>query len=186
MRDDIVEADRRRLYASFNCGPVRWLTSGTSPAPAAPGRSAYRREPDLKPLAERDKLITEMGFDLDEQYVVDTYGAGQAARAGLALTLAGGAGAALPAVSFAEPATARVLNRADQQLVEWPIDGRRVAGARATQGRQALIAARETGDLALFRERMADVLAEDPDPEIVETIARAGFTARLLGRLRNE
>ncbi len=42
----------------------------------------------------------------------------------------------------------------------------------------------ETKDLQLFRDRLAELLDGDPPPDVVEVLARAGFTAHALGRVQ--
>lgn len=75
VRQDLVKADADLICESFNRGPVRWLTKWNFPN-AQPPR-VFRRiedEPDLQPLAERDKTIVEMGFKPSLKYIQDTYG----------------------------------------------------------------------------------------------------------------
>lgn len=91
------------------------------------------------------------------------------------------------AVSFAEDGTvARQRNRIqlDHDTIE--------QGAAQLSGEfQALVGPRvkelqtlldETGDLALFAERLAELANEDPADDVVDSIARATFAARLAGR----
>ena len=75
VRQDIVKADADLVCESFNRGPVKWLTEWNFPG-ATPPR-VFRRiedEPDLKPQAERDKVICDMGFRPSLKYINDTYG----------------------------------------------------------------------------------------------------------------
>lgn len=75
VRQDLVKADADLICNSFNATVARWLTDWNYPGAAYP--RVWRRiddEPDLKPLAERDQLIAEMGFRPTLQYVIDTYG----------------------------------------------------------------------------------------------------------------
>jgi len=75
VRQDILKADADSLMESLNDGPVKLLVDLNFPGTVEYPQVWIRTESekDLKPLAERDKLITEMGFELDEQYIKDTY-----------------------------------------------------------------------------------------------------------------
>lgn len=75
VRQDLVKADADLVCESFNRGPARWLTDWNYPGAAYP--RVWRRiddEPDLKPQAERDEIITRMGFKPTLKYIQDTYG----------------------------------------------------------------------------------------------------------------
>ncbi len=185
VADAVIESDSKLLHQSFNASVVRWLTAWNFPAARPPLVS--RRlddEPDLLPLAQRDQIIDGMGFAFTEQYVRDTYGVDVQRKKAPAMI----PGEVPTPLEFAEPPVARRQNRLDQaQLVEVADQMANEIGARIRQRVAGLLTMlEETGNLAAFRERLADVLAEDPDPEIVELVARAGFTARMLGRLRAE
>jgi phage gp29-like protein len=75
--DAVVEADDALISSSFNAGPVKWLTDWNFPGAAYP-RVCRQLEaaPDLKALAERDKIIVDMGFPANPEYIVETYGEG--------------------------------------------------------------------------------------------------------------
>lgn len=82
VRQDLVKADADLVCESFNRTVVKWLTEWNFPD-AAPPR-VWRRiedEPDLKPQAERDKLIFDMGYRPTLRYVEETYGGEWEARA---------------------------------------------------------------------------------------------------------
>ncbi|MBK8638041.1 MAG: DUF935 family protein [Chromatiaceae bacterium] len=75
----ITKADADLVCGSFNVGPARWLTDwnfGDVPAP-----KVWRRvedEQDLKPLAERDRIIMDLAAGLGQRltvaYLTTTYG----------------------------------------------------------------------------------------------------------------
>lgn len=79
VADTIIKADADLICGSFNVGPARWLTAwnfgDTVPAPQVWRRIAS--EPDLKPLAERDRIIMDLaagcGQRLTVAYLTDTY-----------------------------------------------------------------------------------------------------------------
>jgi phage gp29-like protein len=71
----VVKADADLVCGSFNRGPARWLTDWNYPGAAYP--RVWRRvedEEDLKPLAERDKILFDMGFRPTLSYIKETYG----------------------------------------------------------------------------------------------------------------
>lgn len=75
VRQDLVKADSDLLCGSFNLGPARWLADWNYPGAAYP--RVFRRiesEPDLKPQAERDEIITRMGFRPTLKYIQEAYG----------------------------------------------------------------------------------------------------------------
>lgn len=81
VRQEVVKADGDLVMGSFNAGPVAWLTDWNFPGAAPP--KVWRRiedEPDLKPVAERDRMIYNMGYEPTPQYIENTYGEGWVPR----------------------------------------------------------------------------------------------------------
>jgi hypothetical protein len=77
VRQELVKADSDLVNASANQAWVRWLIDWNYPGAAYP--TLWRRledEPDLKPQAERDKILFDMGYTPNPAYVVETYGEG--------------------------------------------------------------------------------------------------------------
>jgi phage gp29-like protein len=77
VREDLVKADSDLVCGSANASWVRWLTDWNFPGAEYP--QIWRRiedEPDLKPQADRDKVIVDMGFRPTLQYITETYGDG--------------------------------------------------------------------------------------------------------------
>lgn len=75
VKDEVVKADSDLINDSFNRGPAIWLTAWNFPGAAPP--KVWRRierEADLLPVAQKDKLIHDMGFQPSEQYINETYG----------------------------------------------------------------------------------------------------------------
>ena len=75
VRKELVEADADLVCDSFNRSIATWLTAWNFPGAAIP--RVRRNMPDteeLKALAERDKLIVDMGHRLDADYIEETYG----------------------------------------------------------------------------------------------------------------
>ena len=75
VRQDLVKADADLICESFNRGPARWLTDWNYPGAEYPRiERRIEDEPDLKPQAERDKLIFDMGYKPRIEYIEQTYG----------------------------------------------------------------------------------------------------------------
>lgn len=75
VRQDLVKADADLICESFNRGPARWLTEWNYPNAELPRvERRIEDEPDLKPQAERDKLIFDMGYRPRLSYIETTYG----------------------------------------------------------------------------------------------------------------
>lgn len=77
VRDEVLRRDATLISNSFNDSVVRWLTGWNHPN-ATPPR-VWRRlddQVDLRPQAERDKILFDMGFRPTQAYVRETYGEG--------------------------------------------------------------------------------------------------------------
>ena len=75
VRKEVVEADAHLIDDSFNRGPVAWLTEWNFPdGTAVPRVRRIMDDPaDQKSLADRDKVIVDMGHGLTADYVERTY-----------------------------------------------------------------------------------------------------------------
>ncbi|MEX0271204.1 DUF935 domain-containing protein [Leptolyngbyaceae cyanobacterium UHCC 1019] len=77
VKQEVIKTDADLICGSFNNGPVRWLCDWNYPGVAYP--KVWRRiedEPDLLPQAQRDEIITKIGFTPNPQYIQETYGNG--------------------------------------------------------------------------------------------------------------
>lgn len=184
VRLELVRADADLLSGALNGTLLTWITELNVPGATPPTVWRDVSEPaDLAAQATRDKLIYDMGFDPSLKYINDTYGGEwtkSAAPRPAATPLLPGS---LPA-AFAEGAAAAAAATEDQLTLSagaaaLAADWEKVIGPRVDE----LVAMfEETGDLATFRERLAEILKADPPPALVESLERAGFTAQLLGR----
>lgn len=191
----IVEADADLLCSSFNAGPVKWWTEWNFPG-AKPPR-VYRRtdpEEDLKTAAERDKAITDLGFEPDESYIQEKYGLHWRKKQAPAVNPLFGRvqppGNADPA-QFVEGesqalAALRAAQRSDQQALAEAAEAfaeqyQTIMGQRI---QQVLRAADFADDPELLRRRLNDILTEAPVAEAVDKVTRAGFFARMMGAFR--
>jgi phage gp29-like protein len=77
VRGDYTKADADSLSAALNNQLVRWIVDYNFPGVTAYPRAWVRTEAekDLKPLADRDKVIVvDMGVPVTTDYIYDTYG----------------------------------------------------------------------------------------------------------------
>jgi phage gp29-like protein len=76
--ESVIMADADLICASFNTSVVKWLCDFNFPGIDAYPKFAYKLDsaPDLKALADRDKVLSDMGFPPTEEYIVATYGEG--------------------------------------------------------------------------------------------------------------
>lgn len=185
VRDEVIKADADLICESFNAGPVRWLTEVNFPN-AQPPRVWRKTEPpkDLSELAERDTKIISLGYEPTEEYIKQTYGEGWVKKSA---QLRVNEDPDDPVFAELSALTAtKNAHRADQQtLVEaaqkFATQYRDHVGAQVRQLLEYLDA---SDDLETFRRRLADLLEVDPPRNQVESLQRAGFVARLLGRMR--
>ncbi|RJQ22021.1 MAG: DUF935 family protein [Nitrospiraceae bacterium] len=76
VRQDFITADADELCESLNDQVIKWLVDYNFPNVKRYPRIWIRTEDeeDLKPLAERDKLLVDMGVPITKKYFYDTYG----------------------------------------------------------------------------------------------------------------
>ena len=75
VRDEIVRSDACLICDSFSRTVATWLTEWNFPGAAVPHVNRVIESPDaLKSLADRDKIIVDMGHALTADYVEETYG----------------------------------------------------------------------------------------------------------------
>ena len=75
VRNEVVRADADLVCDSFNRTVARWLAEWNYPDAKSP--KVWRRvseEQDLRPRAERDRILFQMGFRPTLEYVRQTYG----------------------------------------------------------------------------------------------------------------
>lgn len=187
VRQELVKADADLVCESFNAGPARWLTGWNFPGAAFPRvwRQVDEGE-DLEKRAKVDQALHEMGYEPENvEYINDTYGGSWIKKEPLPKPTAASVADpdADPAPAFAEAAPGTAAATAEQQAL---------AEAAAKFGGEyeqllkvridELIAyAEESGDLVTFRERLVEILKSAPPEQLVQSLERAGFTARLMG-----
>lgn len=190
----IVEADSDLLCGSFNAGPVKWWCEWNFPGAVPPRVYRHTKPPeDLTVRAERDTKIFALGYEPEEDYILETYGPGWKKKAAQPVPALGMPGAPGQPAQFAEGEAAalaalKAARRGDQQALA----DAAVHFAEQYQtivGRQVgaiLQAAEDSGDPELFRARLNEILEAGPAPEAVDKLQRAGLFARMMGALRSQ
>jgi hypothetical protein len=75
VKRSIVRADAHLIQASFEAGPVRWLTDWNFAGAAYPRVTRQTDpEPDTKSAADTDRILIDMGQRLTRAHLVKTYG----------------------------------------------------------------------------------------------------------------
>lgn len=193
VRLELVQADSDMLSGTLNKTVVSWITELNCPG-ATPPRvwRKVEEQKDLGAVATRDKTIFDMGFRPTLAYITETYGGEwtempvpphpsntPAPPIGNLAAFAEAAEANLPA----DLAGKVKSNLADQQAMK-------DAAAKFAEQYQTLLGSRlddllamleESGDLATFRERLADLLKQDPPQALTDSLTNAGFNANLIG-----
>lgn len=177
VRQDLVKADADLICESFNRGPARWLTDWNYPNAEYP--RIYRRiedEPDLKPQAERDKLIFDMGYKPKIEYITETYGGDWEPREQPALSAQPGLPAeAVSATNFSE----------GKQTHPGDLLAENLSGAAVEPVNQWLNQIRAmldtAGSLEEFRETLLAAYDDLDDTELARLMSEGFSVAQLAG-----
>lgn len=187
VRIEIATADADLLSDTLNATLVRWIVEYNLPGATPP--LLYRNFEDdagdeINTFTIGLQRLVAMGLKVPAKWAHDKWNiplAGEGEEVLHAPVLASPDGAD-PALQFAEGDPAR--ETADQAALaaaaealsgEW----QRVLGPRLEQ---LLAFAEESGDYATLRERLVELAAAPPTPDLVESLERAGFSAQLLAR----
>jgi phage gp29-like protein len=193
VRQDLTQADSDLLSETLNATLIQWICEFNGFEPCQVYRQV-KEEEDLKATAETDKLIHEMGYELDADTLRAKYGEGWTKRAVVvnSASVAGLAGAAAPAAaspaessaespaSFAEAPNPRAASGdamddlVAQELADWqplvePLTQplQRFLEAAAAQGLSA----------AEVMERLPAMLAEMDSSALTDSLTRTAFAA---------
>lgn len=189
VRMDIVKADADLVCESLNLGPARWMTMFNFPDAELPRVFRVIEEPeDADTIADRDTKVKKLGFKPSLAYVKEQYGDHWEEATPASDTAVDDDVTADAPPAFSEPAAVAarradaqekldgILAGADQQGDDW----RDFVEPRINELLRLLD---EGGDLQDFRERVIEFSEADPNPALVEALARSGFAAQLFGRL---
>ena len=101
VRQDLTQADSDLLSDTLNDTLLRWICELNGLEPCLVYRN-IKKEEDTKAMAEADKIVSEMGFELDEPTVRARYGEGWHKKNATTVESSATAKPTVPA-SFAEP-----------------------------------------------------------------------------------
>jgi len=147
-------------------------------------------DPDLLVQSQIDEKLYAMGYRRTKESVGEVYGDGYEEKSVPPPLASPPSGGGDNGASFAEGALSPGLaeRRADQQAVA-------DAAASLAEGWKEIIGPYhdelmtlldETGDLALFGERLMEIASSAPSGGMVDRLAKAIFAAGLSGRLRGQ
>lgn len=181
VRQDLTQADSDLLSDTLNGGLIKWICELNGLEPCLVFRN-IKEEEDTKAMAETDKIISEMGFELDEPTVRGRYGEGwhkaKARSTNAALQTIQGT-----AASFAEPGhVATEPDALDELATAEREQWKPVMDSLVDPLRKLFVDAKAQG---LTAGQLLDKLAEqlpdvDADP-LAESLSRVAMAARLAG-----
>jgi len=181
VRKELTAADCDLLSDTLNATLIKWFCEFNFPGALPPKVSRDFSEPeDLEARAKTDKTIFDMGFKPTIEYIREKYGEGW--EVGTPPTLPSPLELTDNSASFAEttlpPAQQAIATGADQLAQQYQT----VLGDRV----DSLIALlEETNDLALFRERLVELIDDNSMDKATEIIKNSRINANLLGKLNN-
>lgn len=183
VRQDLTQADSDLLSETLNETLLAWICEYNGLEPCLVYRQ-IKDEEDLKALAETDKIVSEMGFELDQDTVRARYGDGWSKKATpvappMSAPLAGSTAPASFAEAAATPAQPDALDALiDAEQGQW----RPVMEPLVDPIRKLLADAAARGQTAAeLLERLPELLAQlDADP-LAQSLTRTAFAARLAG-----
>jgi phage gp29-like protein len=181
VRQDLTQADSDLLSETLNETLVAWICEYNGLAPCQVYRQ-IKAEDDVKAMAEADKVVSDMGFELDVDTVRAKYGEGWSKKAA-----AEPGGAPSPAPSpgpardktpnFSEVQSRDALDHlVDDALGDWEP----LMSPVAAQLQALLNDAASKGETAQqLLDRLPQLLAELNVEPLQEDLARTAFAARL-------
>jgi len=183
IRDEVVQGDSDLINRSFCAQVVRWLVDWNFPGAAIPKIWREVTPPlDIKEVAAKDKLISELGYKPTEAYIKQTYGEGWVARNQEESSLLPiSADAAFAESDKITQAKAMHRQRQDDILAAAKLFASQYESLIGAQVNQLLGYLDSTGDLVTFRQRLNEMVNHPPRKELVEKIERMNFAARLSG-----
>lgn len=194
VKEEIIKASADLLTDSFTEGPSRWFTDynfGTDVA-APIVRRVVEQPADLKAEAEKDKTLSDMGWELTDEAFTDRYGEGYertgkpdpASAAAVPMPSTPGAKPEVPAAddqvalaeTLAPPANPRdIVDDATDALMA--NDGwRRVMAPMVGPLLEAIRNATSLDEVRALIAREAEL---GDDAALADALARAGFATRI-------
>lgn len=176
VSEDVVQTYSDLICESFNTTVSRWLTEWNYPGATPPKVYRNCRSPaDTQALATRDKVLDDMGYEMTDDYLTETYGDGFVRKT--KATPPEKLNSDAPAIP---PAPAE-LEAADFAESEDPDDEWRPIIEPTVQNIEALLS--ECSSLEEFRDRLGEVAQRDKQEAMTEHLARGLFASRVAGRV---
>jgi phage gp29-like protein len=194
VADAVVKADADLVSETFMRGPLQWWVDWNFPGAKVPRiRRMVEPPEDMNARADRDKKISELGYEPTEEYIRETYGDGWQKKKQPEALPGALPGAPLDQQQFAEGelaaiAALKAARRGDQDAmvdaaVRFAEQYETIMGKRVA----ALInAAEDADDYDTFGRRLNEILAEVPDAATVDKLTRASVFSRLMGAFRTQ
>ena len=179
VRQDLTQADSDLLSETLNETLLTWICEYNGLTPCHVYRQ-IKGEEDTKALAEADKIVFDMGFELDEDTVRAKYGEGWSKKAA-ALPVPAPAPVHGPApANFAEPGAAGSAGDEVDTLIANELAQWRPLLNPMVQPLQAFLeaAAQQGLTAAQVLERLPELLASMDDGALTTALARTAFAAR--------
>ena len=181
VRQDLTQADSDLLSDTLNTTFIKWICELNGLEPCLVYRN-IKEEEDTKALAEADKIVSDMGFELDEPTVRARYGEGWHKKQGESAAAAPGQVPAAP-TSFAEAGHVAAETDALDELAAAERDQwKPVMDSLVDPLRKLFSEAKSQGLTAgQLLDRLAEQLPDmDADP-LAESLSRVAMAARLAG-----
>ncbi|QPF76643.1 DUF935 family protein [Roseateles sp. DAIF2] len=176
VREDLTQADSDLLSETLNASMMAWICELNGLEPCHVWRQVKRDE-DRRTMAETDKTVSDMGFELSIDAVRTRYGDGWEKKAAVKPAPSSQPGSPNFAEAGDKPADPDAIDAlVDEELSQWePMLTPMVDPLQA-----AIDEAVARGDTAAeLLTRLPDVLAQMDDVALVKALTRAAFTARL-------
>lgn len=182
VRQDLTQADSDLLSETINETLVAWICEYNGLEPCHVYRQ-IKEEEDTKTQAEGDKLVYEMGFEMDEDTVRSRYGDGWHKRQVPRLPTLPHQGSTTPTANFSETTTTSTPIAPDAldalidaEQAQW----RRVMDPLVSPIRELLADAATQGQSAAqVLARLPQLLAQMDVEPLAASLTRTAFAARL-------
>jgi len=187
VREDLTQADSDLLSETLNSTLLAWICEYNGLAPCQVYRQ-IKQEADLKAMAEADKIVSDMGFEMDLDTVRARYGEGWSKKAAPPPPAPGAPLAGQPpgnangSPNFAEPGA----TIADQAALDAVLDA---MPPEQLQGQMERLLApvferlKRDPDPQAMLGWLAEQFPNADEPALQERLARLMFAAAVWGRL---
>ncbi len=182
VRQDILEADASLLVEVLNETLIPWIVDYNFPSVTSYPKFEIRteEEKDLKPLAERDEILTAtIGLPVGRKYFYDTYGISEPEDGEELVSSQRSEVREQRGVSFAEGRFSK-----EQQAIEGLVGASLVPAGRAMKDLATPVKkiVDEAKSLEEIRDKIFEQYSEMAPADLEDLIARAMFMAELYGR----